>query len=93
MEGVALTLRSVKTRAASIAALACMALLSSSMPVGATLPGDNGFLLSSGAIGAQSGLFAYRADGSGLGILEGTEGAESPAWSPSGRRIASSKVV
>jgi dipeptidyl aminopeptidase/acylaminoacyl peptidase len=85
--------KAIKARAAGLAGAVLAGMLATAVPAGATFPGENGFLVASGAIGSQSGLFGFRPDGSGLGILSGTEGGENGAWSASGRRIAYSKVV
>jgi dipeptidyl aminopeptidase/acylaminoacyl peptidase len=67
--------------------------MAATQPVSAALPGENGFLIASGQIGAKDGLFVFRPNGSDLGHFTGSEGARLPAWSPNGRRIAFSATA
>jgi TolB protein len=52
---------------------------------------DGSLLAFAGSSGKKKGIYAVRADGTGLHLIPGTRGGSDPVFSPDGRRIAFSR--
>jgi hypothetical protein len=79
----------VGVRVATWSAWAALVALLCAASAQAAFPGQNGKIAFSGTVAGQTGIHAINPDGTGVAMLAGlARNGISPAWSPSGSRIA-----